>query len=340
MHPERLAGTLAAAIRNSHELHAEVADSYRIALAWMYRGKAGIFWHDGAVAGYTSDVFFCPEGDYAAVVLLNSSPALIGSPDLICGAHPPEAGGRAGGLARDGGGSGERGFSGFLRWFAAYWMTMIAAFDVPLLLRARDAGDRGAVAAARLFLRASALLQWRRSACSWPCTSCSRRFRRWIRSITEEGAQPAGDVSVLLVSRHVSPTERVDAPAVRAPGAAGVDRARDCGRKHGDGVLPGVRADAAADRGIAGHRAGGARRGTGGRASAVRSATAHRPVQQAHAAAQPAASRDSRVLSRDRLRDDGVVHQIAGGARPTGGDLGARSVAPGERADAGGERHA
>jgi hypothetical protein len=159
LHPERLGGTLGAAVRNSHELHADVAASYRIALAWIYREKAGVYWHDGAVAGSTSDAFFCPEGDYAAVVLLNSSPALIGSPDLIAEHIRQRLAGEPAVSLETVVIPASRGFGGFLRWFAAYWFTMIAAAVFLFSSVLATQGIAAQLLPRRLFLRASALLQ-------------------------------------------------------------------------------------------------------------------------------------------------------------------------------------
>jgi len=48
-------------------------DAHRARLA-VSRGD-GNYWHNGATAAYSSYAFFNPKGDYAAVVLLNTSPA-------------------------------------------------------------------------------------------------------------------------------------------------------------------------------------------------------------------------------------------------------------------------
>jgi CubicO group peptidase (beta-lactamase class C family) len=51
----------------------------RIALAWLYKSDTGDYWHNGATGGYSSYGFFNPGGDYAAVVLLNTSIGAKGS---------------------------------------------------------------------------------------------------------------------------------------------------------------------------------------------------------------------------------------------------------------------
>jgi CubicO group peptidase (beta-lactamase class C family) len=49
-----------------------------IALGWLYQTESGNYWHEGATAAYSSYAFFNPKGDYAAVVLLNTSPGVNG----------------------------------------------------------------------------------------------------------------------------------------------------------------------------------------------------------------------------------------------------------------------
>jgi len=66
--------TIGAALTLSHQLQgAEIWPGMRIALAWLYQTNTGNYWHNGATAGFSSYVFFNPEGDYAGVVLLNAS---------------------------------------------------------------------------------------------------------------------------------------------------------------------------------------------------------------------------------------------------------------------------
>ncbi len=81
LHPEALrlaaksaeAGTLSKALVASHELRADAFPGQRIALAWHFDPVSGNYWHNGATGGYSSYAFFNPKGDYAAVVLLNTS---------------------------------------------------------------------------------------------------------------------------------------------------------------------------------------------------------------------------------------------------------------------------
>ena len=85
LHPESIrpeggsaaGATLAAAIRNQHELRADAGPQMKIALAWLCDTDTGNYWHNGGTGGFSSYAFFSPQGDYAAVVLLNTT---IGGP--------------------------------------------------------------------------------------------------------------------------------------------------------------------------------------------------------------------------------------------------------------------
>lgn len=80
LHPENLkpatsspaAATLSAALIQSHQLRADALDG-KIALAWLFQSATGDYWHNGGTGGYSSYAFFNPKGDYAAVVLLNTT---------------------------------------------------------------------------------------------------------------------------------------------------------------------------------------------------------------------------------------------------------------------------
>jgi serine-type D-Ala-D-Ala carboxypeptidase/endopeptidase len=78
LHPDKLhTGTLPAALAMSHELRADVSPSMRIAFAWLSNADTGSYWHNGATGGYSSYALFNPKGNYALVVLFNTS---IGGP--------------------------------------------------------------------------------------------------------------------------------------------------------------------------------------------------------------------------------------------------------------------
>ncbi len=81
LHPEQVkpaifsptAKTIAAALAQSHELRADALPGQKIALAWLFDSQSGSYWHNGATGGYSAYVFFNPEHDCAAVVLLNTT---------------------------------------------------------------------------------------------------------------------------------------------------------------------------------------------------------------------------------------------------------------------------
>jgi CubicO group peptidase (beta-lactamase class C family) len=86
LHPEALkpgdskaAATLPQAITQQHELRADVGPGTRIALAWLFEQDTGNYWHNGGTGGFSSYAFFNPKGDYAAVVLFNTTLSSTGS---------------------------------------------------------------------------------------------------------------------------------------------------------------------------------------------------------------------------------------------------------------------
>jgi serine-type D-Ala-D-Ala carboxypeptidase/endopeptidase len=97
LHPEKVASgaatgtpgahTLSAALVLSHELRAEVGPGMRIALAWLYNTDTGSYWHNGATGGYSSYALFNPKGDFAVIVLLNTSISDAGSFADLVGQH-------------------------------------------------------------------------------------------------------------------------------------------------------------------------------------------------------------------------------------------------------------
>jgi len=95
LHPEALhpdgsfpaSTTLANALRQSVAPHGEVTGSMHIALGWLYQSETGNYWHNGATASNSMYAFFNPKGDYAAVVLYNTSPGVHGSFAEVLGRH-------------------------------------------------------------------------------------------------------------------------------------------------------------------------------------------------------------------------------------------------------------
>jgi CubicO group peptidase (beta-lactamase class C family) len=81
------ARSLPAAMALSHELRNEAGPAMRIAFAWLYDTETGNYWHNGATGGDSSYTFFNPKGDYAAVVLFNTSPGPRGSFADLVGQH-------------------------------------------------------------------------------------------------------------------------------------------------------------------------------------------------------------------------------------------------------------
>lgn len=95
LHPEQLPAsaiaapdgkTLAAALRDSHAIHAEVGGGQHIALNWFRVDATGSYWHNGGTGGYSSYALFNPEKDYAVVVLNNAGPGPDAFADKL-GAH-------------------------------------------------------------------------------------------------------------------------------------------------------------------------------------------------------------------------------------------------------------
>jgi D-alanyl-D-alanine-carboxypeptidase/D-alanyl-D-alanine-endopeptidase len=94
LHPEKAAlrhsseaRTLTAAVKLSHELRADVAPGMQIAFNWLYVTADGTYWHNGGTGGFSSYAFFNPTGDYAGVVLLNTTVSATGSFADLVGHH-------------------------------------------------------------------------------------------------------------------------------------------------------------------------------------------------------------------------------------------------------------
>lgn len=86
LHPEKAAlthspkaRTLTAALKLSQELRAEAAPGMQIGFNWLYITADGTYWHNGGTGGFSTFAFFNPKGDYAGVVLLNTTVSATGS---------------------------------------------------------------------------------------------------------------------------------------------------------------------------------------------------------------------------------------------------------------------
>jgi CubicO group peptidase (beta-lactamase class C family) len=96
LHPETFkaaAGTgttLNAALAMQHQLRADSLPGMKIGLAWLFDTANGEYWHNGGTGGFSSYAFFNPHGDYAAVVLLNTTLGRNGSYADRLGKHISE----------------------------------------------------------------------------------------------------------------------------------------------------------------------------------------------------------------------------------------------------------
>jgi len=147
------------AIGESHKPRAPIAEDTSIGLAWIRNGKDGTYWHNGGTAGFSSYAFFHPQGDYAAVVLVNQSPGVDGFANLA-GEHVRSRFGGEPAISLDKvivQASG--GITGLLRNFLAYWFTMFAsgAFIYCCMLALQ--GVIAQLLPRRWFLQISSLLQ-------------------------------------------------------------------------------------------------------------------------------------------------------------------------------------
>jgi CubicO group peptidase (beta-lactamase class C family) len=149
-----------AAIAASHELRAAASPGLKLALGWMYDTNTGVYLHSGVALGHTSYAFFDPQGDDAAVVLLNEGAGYFSMADVI-GEHVRErlAGKPAISLVAVKEPAGGGGVSGSLRLFADWWFTMLMAgvFIYCCILGAQ--GLAAELLPRRYFLRVSSWLQ-------------------------------------------------------------------------------------------------------------------------------------------------------------------------------------
>jgi TonB family protein len=78
---------LAAALARSQTLQADVADTRKIAYAWVYDAATETYSHDGGTGGYSSYAFFSPKRNYAGIVLVNLASTTRGNFAVVVGKH-------------------------------------------------------------------------------------------------------------------------------------------------------------------------------------------------------------------------------------------------------------
>lgn len=157
LHPERYPA-LTQALLMSHQVRAQ-AKPGEIGLGWLYSNDTGTWGHDGGTAGFSSEIFFNPAADCAAVVLINSGQNALLSNSLI-GQHILQRLRGDPAIALDTVSvPTPTGVFGLFRSFAAYWLTMLlaGAFAAGSILMLQ--GATGLLLPRRLFLRFSGLLQ-------------------------------------------------------------------------------------------------------------------------------------------------------------------------------------
>jgi CubicO group peptidase (beta-lactamase class C family) len=158
LHPEKFQ-SMAAALVESHRLRAEAPAGMRIALAWFYRPDAGGYWHNGGTTGFGSDAFFDPDHDRAAVVLINIGANPLISAELVTEHIRQRLSGEPAFSLDTVAVPASSGFLGLLRWFAAYWFTMLAAGAFVYFALLGVQGLAAQILPRRLFLRSSGWLQ-------------------------------------------------------------------------------------------------------------------------------------------------------------------------------------
>ncbi len=159
LHPEQTL-QLRAALEFSHQLRGQFAPEGSIALAWLYDAHSGMYRHDGAMAGYTSDAFFSPAGDYAVVVLANIGPDLFQFASVL-GEHIRErlTGQRAISLNTAVVPASKGGVLDLFRLLFAWWITMFAAGAFIYCCVLGVQGITAQLLPRRIFLRVSSYTQ-------------------------------------------------------------------------------------------------------------------------------------------------------------------------------------
>jgi CubicO group peptidase (beta-lactamase class C family) len=158
LHPNRFQ-PMSWALVEAHRLRAEAPAGMRIALAWLYLPDSGEYWHGGTTPGFVSMAFFDPNHDRAVVVLINIGPNPLISAELIA-EHIRQRLSGAPPISLDTVAvPASSGFPGLLRWYAAYWFTMLAAGAFVYFGLLAVQGLAAQILPRRLFLRLSGWLQ-------------------------------------------------------------------------------------------------------------------------------------------------------------------------------------
>jgi hypothetical protein len=165
----------------------------QIALAWVYRPDDGVYWHNGGTPGFTSEAFFSPKTDSAAIVLTNIGPNPLLSSFLVSEHIRQRLSGKPAFSLETTLVRASHGVIGILRWFGAYWITMLAAgafIHCGVLL---VQGAAAQLLPRSVFLRASGLLQtvtfcvvvcvyFLEPPFSWPGMLLVPQFSSWLVS--------------------------------------------------------------------------------------------------------------------------------------------------------------
>lgn len=158
LHPERFP-SLAAALRQTHRLRANVSASQQISLAWFYRRDSETFSHSGRTAGFSTSAFFHPRDDYAVVALLNHGSFLLNAADFLDEHIRQRLAGEPAVSLDSVLVPASSGVSGAARWFLAYWFTMLAASLFIYCAVLSVQGCAAQLLPRRFFLRVSGPLQ-------------------------------------------------------------------------------------------------------------------------------------------------------------------------------------
>lgn len=136
LNPVNAGFTLSGALAESHKVRADVVDSAPaaefiplgtgVALAWL-RTPEGCYLHGGAMPGYSAAVVFYPRLQWAIAVLSNTGPGGLLSAALIAEHIRQRLEGLPALSLSPVSIPASGGFTGWLRLFASYWLTMIAA---------------------------------------------------------------------------------------------------------------------------------------------------------------------------------------------------------------------